>query len=306
MPIIEPVSSGTFHTNSVNTQMPSKVLEKLQVTQSAASPVEEITSVPDPEKPKELSEQEKHFQALTIKEKQLLRRDQELKRREQELQNKYKPWEEAEEVKKQSKIEALKRLGITYDDVTNEFLGSQNMTAEQKIQQLEARIEQEAQLREQSKKQQEDQAKQYQQQQYDLAIKQIKGDAKSIVDTSQNYPLVKHTEAYDTIVEIMVKAHEEDETGRVMPVEEAIKQVEQDLRTYVKEVAQIPEIRSELMALLNEPALKSTNKPEKSPTLTNKTVSPPLGIDLSSMTAAQKEAYYRQRAINIAMTGKPD
>lgn len=295
MPTIEPVQTQPTIITTAHTKMPSQILSEMKGPVTPTAP-----EAPLSEQPKEQTtaptEDEKRFQALTLKEKQLLKERQELKRLKEELQNKYKPWEEAQEVAKQSKIEALKRLGISYDDVTNEFLGAQNMTPEQ-IAEAKANAIVEERLKA-FEEQQKQQNLQMQQKQYDMAIKQIKFDAKALAESSENYPLVKATQAYDTVVELMESTH--NDSDRLMSVEEATKQVESDLKTYVLDLVKIPQIRSEIQALLQQQGPTQLIKPEKSLTLTNKTTaSPALAADVSSMNSAQKEAYYRQRAIDL-------
>ncbi len=297
MPTIEPAGQTNQITQTVNTKTASQILAGMQAAKQPAPSDATVPAAPTEaaspaEAPKEPTENDKRLQALTIKEKQILKERQELKRLTQELQTKYKPWEEASEVSKQSKLEAMRRLGFTYDDLTNEFLGVQNMTPDQ-VAEAKAQAIVEQRLKEFEDRQQK-QSVEVQQQQYDRAIKQIKADAKSITESSQNYPLVKTMEAYDTIVELMESTH--NDSDRLMSVEEAIKQVETDLKTYVLSLATVPEIRSELLALLQP--VKQSLQAGKSPTLTNKTTATPVAAaDVSVMTSSQKEAYYRQRAI---------
>jgi hypothetical protein len=258
----------------------------------------EVTPTPTPEvtKVETKAAEEKidvsRFAALTKKEKEILRKSKELAQREKMLTERYSKWEQADQIKNQSKLEALKSLGLSYEDLTNEYLGQANQTPTYIAQRTAQQTAHEE--IEKFKKQYEEQQQTIQAQQYEAGLKQVRGEVEYMAANVADYPLVKEFEAYDTVVDKVVEIF--NETGRIS-VKEAINHVEQSLVDYGLKLSQHEKIRSKLNPpKVEEPKpelstqAEPTNTQQK--TLTNKNT---VSSSIKAMTPSER----RQRAIDI-------
>lgn len=241
----------------------------------ATPPVE--TSPPEvAPTPKEEVKPDPRFIALSKKEKEILRKQKEMEEREKLLSEKYKPYEELQELSKTNKLKALEKLGMSYDELTNLYLGQNPMTPEQ-IAEFKANQIVEEKFKEFTTRQQEQQAEQ-QKHSYTQALAQITQEAEAIASKDDAYPLVKNTKSFDTITSLVEQTYHE--TGRIMPVEEAMQEVESFLEEKMLEIAKLDKIRSKLLATEEQKPQSPTEKsetPQKPQTLTHKTTVAPAG-----------------------------
>lgn len=249
-------------------------------------------NVPRETAPKEEDKSKVQFAALSKKERILLQRDRELKALEKQLQEKesrYKGWEEAAVLAQTNKLEAIKRLGITYDDLTNIALGQSTATPEQ-IAEMKAQETVQKQLAEFRKEQEQYQITQ-QQRAYEQARQQIAAETRELA-TIDNFPLVHTMKAEDTVVELIEQTFHE--TGKVMSVEAAIKEVEQYLEEKALEIAKLEKIRSKVVdkETKPEPAIQQVN--QQPTTLTHKSTVAP-----AAPTTKQTSEERRRRAIEV-------
>lgn len=259
------------------TQMPSAAISG----NSATPPVLEA---PQPEQtqqtstetnpvPRETSPKaDAKFIALSKKEKALLQRDRSLKERERQISEKaerYKAWEEAAQLASTNKLEAIKKLGITYDDLTNIALNQQptpEQIAEMKAQET---VEMKLNAFKEEQKQKEIESTQ---KAYESARQQIKIETQRLVN-QENFPLVNSTKAFDTIVELIEQTFHE--TGEIMSVEAATTEVEQYLEEQALEIAKLDKIRSKILPK-EEPKQSPVQATKQQPqTLTHKTTVAP-------------------------------
>lgn len=258
-----------------------------QVTPEAPQPKVEAEGTNDQPDPR--------FLAISRKEKALFRKEQEIKQREKMMQDQAKPWQEAAEIAKTSKVEALKRLGFSYDEITQEMLGQNAPTPEALA---TIRAEQVASQKiEEFKKSQAEEHQKNVQAQYHSALNNIRQDVKALVTSSDSFPIVKTAELSDTVTK-----HIEDEfhkTGRVLGVEEATRQVEQDTLEGLLELAKLPSYRSKLLEILQvdeKPVSQGDTRREHSQqpttTITNR-------VTQSSGSKDDSAAAKRQRAIDV-------
>lgn len=271
-----------------------------QFTEAQAPVIPEVpsqTEAPQTEEPKEKTLDSERFAALTKKERQIQKRARELQEKERALMR----WEEAEKLAGTNKLEAIKRLGITYDDLTNLHLsqmGADEQTPEaiatRKAQEI-ARQELEA-----FKKQQEEVNQQLQQQQYQNAKLQIQSEAKALTaGRPEDFAYINLENAHDTIVELIEQTYFQD--GRLMPVEEAAREIETYLENKYEKLSQLPKFRSKYMPAVAQDqkpsALKAENT-QKPQTLTHRNTTSPV----TPRYLSQEER--KQRAIRIAL-GQP-
>lgn len=238
--------------------------------------------------------------ALIRKEKQLLKRARELAAREakiSEVQSQYKPWQEAADLAKQNKLEAIRKLGISYDDLTQQVLNNGNLPpeviAQQKASEI-VKLELESYRQEQQKLQMENQRLQYQQ-----ALKNIDAEVQAFVNSSDKYPLVKNAEAYNDVTRFIES--EFHKTGKVLTIAEATDKWHSEIKEGFVELAKslpIEELRS-LLASFEPPAPppEVPNPPKSQPitTLTHKaTTNAPTARPLTNQEKRQRaiDAFY--------------
>lgn len=302
MPIIEPITKESLVGEiTPRTSQASELLKKTEETQletetkPETEPSKDSSKEAAPEGDKEITAKTSPQDAMRIaaairKEKILRQKEKELgeqKRQLEEREKSFEPWKQAAEVAKRNKLEALKLLGISYDDLTQQVLNNGELPPQVMAQQsAEEIVKRElAQLR----KEQADNEVKSQQQNYEQALKQIDYEVELSAGQGDKYPLVKESGAYHDVTEyIETEFHR---TGKIIPVEAALEQVENQIAEGILHLAKIEKIKSQL---LTEPKKEPTQaQPEqKITTLTHKgTVTPP-----SSRPTTDAER--RQRAID--------
>lgn len=200
-------------------QAPAQEPEKAA---AAAPPVAEVPK-PDP-----LS---KGFQAMARKDKELRARQVQIRQMEAQIQEREAQIARFEQLKHQNPVEAIKALGLSYEDLTNfQLAGGQLPTAELEIknikEQMAAYVErQEAEKADLRAQQQAQAAAQVQE-----TLNEFKGQvAEYIKSKPDDYEMItiEGPEALD-LVYSTVEAHF-NRTKQVLPMEDAAKLVEQYL-----------------------------------------------------------------------------
>lgn len=294
--IIPEVNPGTM-TVTQNTQMPSKqIVTQLLQKKETNPPVSEANDQKESEEKKEPTEDEKRLRTLLAREKQLfsfrkkLEEDQkslELQRKEHEEKlNTSKPWVEAAELSKQDKLQALAKLGITYDELTQQIINNGQVPPAQ-IAEKTAK-DTVLQALEDFKKEQLKVQTESQTNQYNQALKQVENNFKYVVDRSDKYPLVKASENYQD----MVKEYEAEfhRRGVFPPLEEILDKAEQEAVNGVKQLLEIPGIRERILGESPKPTQETiTSRPQ---TLSHRTIAS------TPSPKPMSEQERRQRAID--------
>lgn len=243
MPDIKPFEAvHTITRQTQGTVTPSPNYPAASQEQAAPAPQEEPAPVAaKPEEPKDKILDSERFAALTKKERAIQKRARELQERERSIAK----WEEADKLAGTNKLEALKRLGISYDDLTNLHLSQMGVAEEQTPETIAARKAQEitrqeldAFKAEQAKSQQE-----MQQQQYEAAKQQIHADAERLTNTKpEDFAYVNAEGAHDIIVELIERTY--FDTGKLIPTDQAAEEVEKYLEDKYSKISQLPKFRS--------------------------------------------------------------
>lgn len=292
MPEIIPL--GQHATVTPTTTPPSvKLQEQLQASEQsppnveAPAPAGELAKDPEAEKFEKFSRLEKK---LLYERKKL----EEQRKAVEEKEARLKPYEEAQSLASQRQaLKAIEKLGITYDDLTNLVLNQGNLTPEQIAEQKAESIV--TQRINELQKQQAEAAEKAQAEQYQRALQQITQEAQNLAAQSQDFPLVKHMEAYDTVTALIEQTFHQ--TSRIMPVEEAMKEVENYLEENTLQVAKLDKIKNKLFPAQEEPQKQAPVAPAQSQqpkTLTHRVATAPTPA-AKNLTAEEK----RQRAIDI-------
>lgn len=253
-------------------------------------------AMPAPEQPKDLDNE--RFAALTKKERENQKYARALKERERSVAK----WEEADKLATTNKLEALKRLGISYDEITNLHL-SQMSAEDHTPEAIAVRKAQEAARQEVElfRKEQAAQHQELQQQQYQQAKVQIQNEAKTLTTARpEDFAYINAESAHDIVVELIEQTYFND--GRLMPVSEAAEEIEKYLENKYEKISQVPKFRSRYMpAEVQESKPLGANPPEntqKPQTLTHRNTTAP--VKPRTYTAQER----RDRAIRI-LNGQP-
>ena len=259
---------------------------------ATSEPKAEITAETSPQDAMRIAASIRREKAVRKREKELEAERSQIQQERVEIQK----WREANELAKTDKLSALRHLGITYEDVTNQILNDGKLPPEvvatQRATQSAKEIIDER-IAEFEKKQA-DGFKNQQAEQYTQSIKQIDAEVKAIVDSGDKFSLVKESGAYHDVTEYIEK--EFHRIGIILPIEVAIEKVEQEIVDGILSLAKIDKVKSQLL-LKEEPkseAPQTSQANQKITTLTNKATATPPSAP-KRLTAAER----RQRAIDI-------
>lgn len=185
----------------------------------------------------------REFEVLARREREIVRKMQEAKQREKELEEreaKYKSFEDKRSSAKSNPLEALKELGLSYEDLTQFILNDQKPTADMEVRSVKDELRQ---LREDQKRQQQEAAerqKKEAEQAQAQAVENFKLDLGEFIETNAaDYELLSLHGAqgvdlvYETIqTDWSQKLEKYEANGRIgrppkiMSTEDAVKLVE--------------------------------------------------------------------------------
>ena len=302
MPTIEPImpegtitiQARTHRPSEMELKQASEILRQARPNQSQGQEeTDQSQSTPKTEPtPNTGSEKdEKLLRARLVQErlKQQLAADRKKideERRELEIEKaNSRRWQEAAELARQGRyIEAAEKSGITYDQMTQQLLSGGQVppakVAEQTSNEVfEKRFQQ-------YKEEQEKKSREAQQKHYAESIKQVESEIKYLVDSSEDFPLVKQSESYQDVVRLIESEYHR--TGRILPVKEAVQRWETEALDGLEELLKLDKVRSKV--LKESPRPTEDRVPN---TLSQRTTAPipsPKG-----MTDAER----RQRAIDV-------
>lgn len=256
MPEIKPIMPEGAITIQARTQMPSAALKKAwdEVKGNPPSPSPAENQTPTETTPQTTSEKpkpdEKVLRARLVQERLKRQIEAERKtlneeRRQLDLEKaNSRKWQEAAELAQSGRyIEAAQKAGLSYDQLTQQIINGGQIPPQQIAQDTAAEIvkREMAAFREEQKTQ----STLAQQQQYEQTIKQMTTDVKHLIDSSDKYPLAKQSESYQDIVKFIES--EFHRTGRITPVEEALKRWEQDALEGLEELFKLENVRNSVL-----------------------------------------------------------
>lgn len=135
-------------------------------------------------------------------------------------------------------IAFLQAEGVGYDQITERLLNQDPNS--QVIQSLKAEIE----ALKASQNETKESLKQGANQQIEQALKQLKSEAKMLVQGNEEFALIQEYNAQDQVVKLIKQTF--DEEGYVMDVEEAAKEVETYLSEKALRIAQLKKVQEKL------------------------------------------------------------
>lgn len=274
------------------------------VDESAASPESEDTPQSAPVKEPSVSSQ---FAALARREKalraQAQQQDQAQKSREAafaakeaEMQAKLAAYEQGYVSKDRLKADLLGTLteqGVSYDDITQQFLNSQN-PLDPRVQSLLQKQEAKIAALEAKLTEGEEQSKTSQAEQYQSAIKQITEDTKKLIYTDPEFEMVKTTGSVKDVVELIERTF--NEKGTLLTIEDAARQVEDYLTEQALKLSKTGKIQKKLAPVAPKPLT-----PEQKPQSTQSQQQPVKTLTNSISSSRQLSA--KERAI-LAFKGE--
>lgn len=297
MPTVTPIMPEGTTVLQAKTQPASALLRTPQQAPAEPKSATEETKQEMPGSEKE-EHDKKLLRARLIQEKikqQLARERKQIEEEKRSLEIERansRKWQEANDLAAQGRYtEAAEKAGITYDQLTQQILNGGQIPPKQIAEQtanetVRKEIEKlKAELAEGQKKGTETQMQE--------ARRIMASEAKHLIDNSDKYPLAKQGEAYEDIVKTIES--EFHRTGRILPVEEAVKRWEEDALQGFEELLKLDSVRQRV--------LKESPKPETQPigqsqreetpkTLTQRTMAPV--PKPHNLTAEER----RQRAID--------
>lgn len=193
---------------------------------------------------------------------------------------------------KDSVVETLEAEGLSYDDVTQQFVNRQprNPRYEQIIEKQEQRM---AKLQEKIDSFEKNQVE-TQTQSYNAALKQIERDTQTLVSTEPDaYEMIKATNSVKDVVDLIEATFKEE--GRVMSVEDAAAEVEEYLVEEAMKLANTKKIKSRY-------STSATQESDSKQTPSPNTQKQPMKT-LTNSVSSTRQLNSRERAL-LAFEGK--
>ncbi len=261
MPTIQPVDL---------TQPPStaeKVLKKvLGQADKSEVPAAEVPATETDEalSPKfaALARQEKVMrQKMRAREEALKLREEAIKAKEAEYETAYIPKAQLKERFKSDPLGVIRENEVSYEELTQAILNEPNPELQKIYQELKAVKESQS---ETQKKFEEQQTKSYQD-----AVNQIRREAKLLVDSDAQFETIKEAGEQEAVVELIEETFKQ--TGQLLSIEEAAKEVETYLIEDALKKMSFKKIKERLSAKPEEKAPETSEKslPQQMKTLTN-------------------------------------
>lgn len=271
---IEPENASVAGVTEKKEQKQEVAEEIKQLDNSEASDSSKEETKSSEEGSKESAEEEKplssQFANLARKEKAIRAKAQEMKAKEEafrarelEMSQKLETLAELEK----NPIKALRKLGWTYDKLTEAVLADTESEASSEsassssdnelVRKLEKEIAEIKQAQERSLKAQEE----AQQAQYKQAISMLKAETKQLVDGDDSFELVRATGSYDDVVELIEKRFVE--TQEVMTVAEAARIVEDYLVEEATKLTSAKKIQQKLVSQSSQKTESASNKSQE-------------------------------------------
>lgn len=183
---------------------------------------------------------------------------------------------------------ALVEAGLTSDQITELLLNApkaDDLSRDKTVLELKAELQAIRAAQAKAEKSAEDRT----QQSYQQAVKQIRLEAKNLIDLDPEFEAIKATNSVDDVVDLIQKTFDKD--GILLSVDEAAREVESYLVEEALKVTKINKIKQRLAQ--NAKAAESANKPVTQQPTGAKTLT-------NNMTSSPRQLSARERAILAA------
>ncbi len=195
------------------------------------------------------------------------------------FEDRFKKVDEFESIKTKNPLQALEKLGLTYEDLTKIQLSDGEVPPDVQIKKIEEKFSQFETAREQEKAQQAETAKKAAADREEQAISSFKGEIGTYLDDNKaRYELISFESQQDLVFQVIDEHYRrtidpETGVGKVMKIEEAADKVEQFLEEKEikrRSVSKVKALWSAVPKDAIKDAAKQINKPVQQPrTLTN-------------------------------------
>lgn len=228
-------------------------------------------------------------QAIKAREAALAQREAQLQAQQPDL-SKYIPRDRLI----QDPISVLDEANISYDDLTQRYVTRQPVdpVIKSTIAQLQDEIKALKLANEQSSKSQTE----AQQQQYKAAVAQIRKDAQKLVQSDPDFETIRSTGSIGDVVELIEEHYKE--TGDVMTVEEAAKEVEEYLVEEAMKLTKIGKIQQRIRTNSNSAGTLQAQQKQNA-----QQKSQPQMKTLTNATSSNRQLSAKERAI-LAFKGE--
>jgi len=186
----------------------------------------------------------------------------------------------------QDTLSVLAEAGISYDELTNQLINQANnpvnpqVSAE--IKALRAELQATKSAQEEARKAISEQEKQ----RYDQAVKQLKRDAKQFISTSDEFELCRATNSENDVAELIESTFKE--TGEIISMEEAAREVEAYLEEETSRLLQVSKIKNKFgQSASQAPAQAKQPNQQTQPQLKTLTNSVSTGRKLTALERAK-------------------
>lgn len=236
-----------------------------EVTEAEAAPAPEPVVEKPPAPPKA-----DRFAMLARKEQDLLRRQQAVKQQQQLLAQQAEEMQRFQQMKRQAALnplDALKELGLTYEQITEYVLNDNKPTPNAEVMALRQELEE---FRNQSKTEQQrllEQQRLMQEQESQAIIENFRGEVSEYV--AQHADTYELTNLYDgaNLVYGLIEEHF-GQTGKIMSLPEASKLVEEHFEELARKAQQTKKF-AVTQQKATPPQVSGTPVPKPGPTLSN-------------------------------------
>ena len=192
-------------------------------------------------------------------------------------------------------LTVLAEAGISYDSLTQQLIDQQQYRVDPRVQAHIQKLESQLQKLEQAAEEGRKSQAQAQQDAYNSAVKQLKIDAKRMVDSDPSFETIKVTNSVQDVVDLITETYKKD--GVLMTVEEAAKEVEDYLVEEASKLARIKKIQQRLQAQSTEKQTATAQKPVEQ----TGTKQPQMKT-LTNTVGSQRQLSARERAV-MALNG---
>lgn len=259
--------------------------------QTTAAPANTEAAPPPAEKKPEISDLEysSKIAHLTKQEKALIAKKQELS----SLQDEVKSYQSLKELAKQNPMAILDHFGLDYNSLTDAILSQQDPETK-RFSELQSQIEALRQEKVEEAKKAEANKVTEAENAYKWGIEKI------ATANSDEYELVNHYGAYDTVYEVCKQYYEQ--TNTMLDLKEALSLVEKDLEEQLNPVINLKKVKTKFAPVQTNPAATQSQAPQAANTASNepffsRSKMPPQGASSAPVSPARTDAERRERAL---------
>lgn len=269
----------------------SPVVESATPTPTPEAVAPETQTSATPESTQEVDSMAARFAALSKKEKAIVERERQLR---EQYETKVSAWEKAQQEAKANPVKYLESLGLTLEDVANHVLSNneeQPLSPEElRVKQIEDKLTALEQQRIREQQEAEQAAIAAQQQMIEQTVTGYKNViSQYLSENPDTYELTAQLDSVDLVFDVTEQYYHQ--TGKLLPLDQAVKAVEEYWEAEVERVMQLNKIKTKYGRTAPEEPMKESGA-ERSVTLTNRVGTTPTPVvETSAANAVNFDQY---------------